>query len=228
MRKSVWTALGLLGLAAASAAQPFYVRGEFNGWGLANPMTDLGGGHYFAEVTGLTPGGNYQFKAANESWSIEAPTAGGNLRAIASAAGTLRVHFYDIPTPGDGWFPDTRRAGYEDLVGHGWEIMGSFNGWSSPALTLTNLGGGNYTGTMMVTAGNHEFKFRKPGDWNVTIGPRFADNTGNISLALGADAPVRFDIDMVGGRYNIMVVPEPATLGALALGALALARRRRR
>lgn len=227
MNKGLWTAfLAIAATGSALAQAQFYARGEFNGWGLDNPMDDLGGGHYYELVTGLTPGQAYSFKAANSDWSIEAPP-GVNIKGVANANGEIGVHFYDNTAPGDGWLPDARRVGYDDSGMHGWDIMGSFNGWANPILDLTDLGNGHYGGKVQIAAGDYEFKFRKTGDWNVSVGSAFADNGSNATLSLANDAEVQFDLDLPNGRYRTQIVPEPATMAALGLGLLALARRRR-
>lgn len=228
MNKGLWTAFFAVAAAGSALAQAqFYVRGEFNGWGLNDPMNDLGGGHYYKLITGLNAGQAYSFKSANSDWSIEAPAA-VNVRAVANANGELGVHFYDITAPGDGWLPEARRTGYDDPGSHGWDIMGSFNGWANPILDLTDMGNGRYTGKVQIGAGDYEFKFRKTGDWNVSVGSGFADNGANASLSLANDAEVIFDLDLPNGRYRTQIVPEPATIAALGLGLAAVIRRRRK
>lgn len=229
MNKGLWTAFFAVATVGSALAQAqFYVRGEFNGWDLSAPMDDLGGGHYYKLITGLTAGNAYNFKSANADWSIEAPTLGGNIKAVADGSGQIGVHFYDNLAPGDGWMPDGRRTGYDDLVGHGWDIMGSFNGWANPILDLTSMGNGHYSGKAMIAAGSYVFKFRKAGDWSVSAGNGMADNGGDIALDLANDSEVQFDLDLTGGRFRTQIVPEPATMAALGLGILALARKRRR
>ncbi len=58
-------------LAMPAAAQPWYARGEFNSYGLDNPLTNQGGGHWTADITGLFEDTPYNWKIAEEDWSPE-------------------------------------------------------------------------------------------------------------------------------------------------------------
>ena len=55
--------------APARAADPMYLRGGFNGWGLDHPLVERGGGVFEATVT-LSPG-NHPFKVGSKDWSAE-------------------------------------------------------------------------------------------------------------------------------------------------------------
>jgi hypothetical protein len=223
--------LALAGVCSAAFAQHmFYVRGEFNSWGLDNPMTHVSGDHYQALVTGLTPGGKYWFKAANADWSIEAPAAPAgqgpfNVRGVADASGNLLVNFFNNPAPGDGWLPNQRRIGYLG-ENHGWELAGDFNGWNPQA--MTSLGGGLYQLDLNLAQGSYDFKFRRTGDWEINIGQFFATDGPNANVDVTWNLPTRFLLDMPGGRYQAQAVPEPASMLALGLGVAAFARRRRK
>lgn len=227
MKKGLWTAVFLaVGVTGAMAQFQYYLRGEFNGWGLDNPMTDMGGGHYQATRSGLTPGSLYNFKVANEDWSQNAP--GSDCRTAADAAGNLTVHMYNNFPFADGWNPDGWwRIGYDDPMQFAWEIMGSFNGWSAPVLSLADMGSGRHAGLLNPGAGTYQWKFRKAGDWGVSIGDNFGNSAGDNEVTVAAGEQVYFELDLPNGRWRTTIVPEPGTLGVLALGAVALLRRKR-
>ena len=199
--KSILMMLVVCGLALPAAAQPFYVRGDMNGWTTDNIMTDMGGGRWQATLTGLTPGQAYEYKVTTEDWGQSWPGSNGKL--MADAAGETTVHLYMTPAA-DGWNPVSTRVGYEDSGLHGWDIMGAFNGWSGPFVTLTDLGSGLYAGTATVpTAGSYEFKFRKDGDWLISIGNDFGNAAANNQITTVTDGEqVLFELDLPNGRWR--------------------------
>jgi len=213
--------------ATATIAQPYYARGEFNGWGLDNVLTDLGGGLWHGMVGGLSPAQEFEYKIAVEDWSRSWP--GSNGRVAADSSGEIHFNFFDTASWSDGWSPNDReRVGYEDPGQHGWDIMGSFNGWSSPIVLLSDMGGGLYSGQAVIAAaGAYEFKFRKDGDWSITIGDDFGNAAANIPVTtINANDIVLFDLDLPNGRWRVNVVPAPGALVLLSLAGL-FARRRR-
>lgn len=220
--------LAAMALAGASFAQPYFVRGDFNGWGTSHQMNHVDGNHYQLTLTDLTPGAQVM-KIAGAEWGSgsEAPGPGGNLTVFVDADGSFTLDFWDESSWADGWLPNGPRVGYTGAEDHGWEIMGSFNGWSSPFAMTSN---GSYLKALLdVDPGTYEFKFRKTDDWGVSIGFDFRSNDGNISFTQpdGMDQ-LLVSLDVANGRYNVEAVPEPGTMVALAAGIAALASRRRR
>ena len=215
-------------MSTAAVAQPYYVRGDFNGWaGIANPLNLVSGDHYSTVVTGLTPGTRYEFKGTNDDWSFNGPN--GNVQARADASGEIEVHFYAGPANdgfhGDGWLPENQpRTGFTDANLTGWEIMGDWDGWAAPQATFADVGGGIWEATWASTGGIHDFKARRTGDWDVSIGGDFGGGGANISYDAGVGGNLTMRIDTAGGRYQI--VPAPASLALLGLGGLATRRRR--
>lgn len=214
--------MGLLALAAllaAPAAADFYIAGDFNGWNAAGQlMTEGPAGTWSALVTGAP--GRHEWKVTIGDWSTAWP--GNNARADFGA-GDITLYFYPTPAA-DGWYPVANRVGYQDLGLHGWDVMGSFNGWSSPVTTLTPMGGGLYEGDYLVAAaGTYYFKFRKENDWDISIGSDFSNFGYDIELVVAADnTPIRFSLDLPNGRWRTEVVPEPASLlGLMLLGLFA-------
>lgn len=218
---------GLLtaGLLAGSTlgAQTYYVRGSFNNWDTSTPMTDSGGGVYSATFSG-TPGSRFDFKVATADWGSNWP--GENCRTLFDAAGQATVYFRS-GSIADGWNPTANRVGYADPLGFGWEVMGSFNGWSTP-ITMNALGGGLYSASCFPTGtGTFEFKFREAGSWDIAIGDDFSNWNHNCTVNVpGVNSAIEFKLDLPNGRWTTMVVPEPTTLSLLAGGALLLFLRR--
>lgn len=217
--------IGLIAGIAASGNAQWFMRGEFNAWG-TDSMTDLGGGHWQGTINSLTPGQGYEYKVALADWSDSSFASNG--RFIAGSSGSVTIDFWEN-APADGWSPmGAKRTGYSNGDAHGWDIMGSFNGWSSPFTALTSLGSGMYSATAFVSTGDYEFKFRKDGDWGVSVGSDFGNSAGNIALNVPADGMYKFDLDVTNGRYRATAVPEPASMAVLGLGAIALLKRRRK
>jgi len=209
----------------ALAVAPYYAKGDFNAWGTTDIMTDMGGGHWQGTVAALTPGSQYEYKLADENWTESWPGSNGKIEADGS--GTATFHLWLTP-PADGWEPSGPRVGYEDM-GWGWDIMGDFNGFSSPVAVLSDLGGGLYSANYVVaTAATHEFKFRKADDWSISIGDDFGNSAGNAQFTTTvANQPVQFRLDLPNGRWTV-VVPEPSTVLLGLSGLIVMAVRRRK
>lgn len=226
MRKTCVASVLAVAALTVSASATIQVVGDFNGWdnnaGVA--LNDLGGGVWGATI-GSTGAGINQFKLNIGDWSQYWPST-GNVK-VASNGNPIDVFFYDNPTPNDGWSPNAQRVGYTDQGGTGFEIIGDFNGWSSPIGTLTPMGNGIYEGTFNIAAGGHEFKFRSTKyGWDMSNGWNLADWDNNAYVTAGAN-PVKFTLDVTGGRWKTEDVPAPSALALLGMGALAAARRRR-
>lgn len=223
MNRKFILSLGLASLLVAGANAQWFLRGQFNSWGTSHPMTHMGGGKFQATMTG-TPGSTSFFKVGLADWSDSAP--GGDSRVRFDATGSAVVTFWDAPIA-DGWEPSTsRRVSYTGA--YDWDLMGSVNGWASPFGTLTNLGGGLHSTTISINSGSYEFKFRKAGDWDVSVGKDFGTFADNIQLNVPSTGLYKFTMDQFGGRYKVEAVPEPATMAALGLGVAAMLRRRKK
>jgi hypothetical protein len=214
--------LAILALVAAPALADYYVAGDFNGSSATGQiMTEGPAGEFSADVTGAV--GRHEFKVTIGDWAQNWP--GDNARADFGDTGNLTIKYYPTPAA-DGWNPPANRVGYVDNGLHGWDIMGSFNGWSTPVVDLTPLGNGRYDGDYTVpVAGDYFFKFRIAGDWDITVGSDFSNYGHDIPVSTAADnTTLRFHLDLNGGRWMTEVVPEPASLLVALLG-LALRRR---
>jgi hypothetical protein len=224
MFKAALTALALV-TGSSLIAQPFYLRGSFNSWDTSTPMTDHGGGLYSATISGA-PGDRFNFKVANNDWSLQFP--GSDARSLYDAGGFATI-YYRAGAAGDGWGPAADRVGYADPGQFGWEVIGSFNGWSTPILSLANQGGGLYSGQYLVAdAGSYNFKFREAGSWDISIGNDFGNSASDIGITTAAaNELVEFQLDLPNGRWSVAVVPEPTVLGLVAGSAFLFLLRRR-
>ena len=210
MRNTLLVAFVTASLAAAATAQPWYARGEFNGWGLGDPLTQVDPVLWRGTVSGIDPFTLYEYKIANDDFSIAEP--GSNGRIQPDANGDVTFLFYDQETWTDGWKPsDKRRVGYMDPHQYGWEIMGAFNGWSAPVLTLTDQGNGLWTGDLTVAdPGRYEWKFRwtDPAGldpWAISIGDDFGNSAGNnVMFTTNPNQVVTLELDLPGGRWRIL------------------------
>jgi hypothetical protein len=211
MKRYLAALFAVVVLAGTAVAQPYNLRGAFNGWG-ETPMVDNLDGTYSLTVGGLTPGSDQEFKVAQNDWASSWP--GSNAKTVANALGQMTVHFRPGAV-GDGWNPAADRVGWEDPGAFTWEILGGFNGWSSEAAgQMTSLGGGLYSVDYTIaSAGSYAFKFRKTGDWAYSIGGDFGNSAGDASVTTSQNNQVmRFVLDFPNGRWQTVAIPEPTTI----------------
>jgi hypothetical protein len=212
-------------LATPAMAQPWYARGDFNGWGTTNELV-WDGSRYAGNVSLPGPAGSYfEFKVANADWSMNYPP--DNVKMSYPALSSMNFYFYPgAATDSSEWFPRENRVGF-DVAGNGWKVIGGMDGWSS-ATPMTDLGNGLYQLDLTIaTAGHYEFKFRGTDDWEVSIGAHFGRFAPNASFdTLTNNAVERFELDLPNGRARAYTIPEPATLSLLLIGGLAMLRRR--
>lgn len=235
MRKVVGLlAVGMLATTALAGPGDYNARGGFNGWG-ETLMNDDGDGSFSVTIGGLNPGERHNFKIAEDldppnDWNNNWP--GSDARTAVSAAGEITLHFF----PGaiaDGWNPGGDRVGYTDPQQFGWEITGAFNGWTdgvdTAARQMSDMGGGLYSVDYTIAApGSYDFKFRESNSWDVSTGGDFGNLAGNANVTtVNPNEIIRFELDLPNGRWRTSVVPEPATLALLMLGAAVVVRRYR-
>lgn len=231
--------VGLLAVSAAAQAgtvSPFYATGGWNGFTFPSGavMTQIDSVKWSKTYT-IAPGaatdttvpGNTEYfgKGSRPGFTDDAPSFGQAAKFVTPSSGSITFNLFDQTSWSDGWLPsDRRRFGYAGTT-YDWDLMGSWNGFSSPT-DLTSLGNGVYEGQITLTAGNYSYKFRRDNDWGYNIGDNgFGHDAGNVNFTAGVDAVYTFRLDLPNGRFQ--VVPAPGAAALLGLGGLVAARRRR-
>lgn len=204
-------------LAAPAMAQPWYARGEFNGWSQDNIMTQdpMNPIHWTTTVGGLFANSGFQYKIAccgTDGWAFGAPGGNGKVtsnsdNSAGDGTGSITFHMWDQTTWNDGWYPNAeRRVGYNDPLQYTWEVMGSFDGWST-GIPMVAQGNGVYSVDAPFNTGVYDFKFRKAGDWDINMGNNFANGSNNNQLSVASNGDTyRFELDLPNGRWRVSPV----------------------
>ena len=178
-------------------------------------MDDLGGGLWGYTITGLGAGTYQQFKITPGDWSVTAPAA--NSWYSADANGEVTITF-NTNTVSDGWLPEQFRVGVSTEPG-AWSLVGDYNGWNNadPTQEMAPLGGGIYAITQTFAAGNYLLKPTQTGKWDaIGLDGRSID-AWNYYLELASEAEVTVYVDAFAGTMKVDGVPEPASMGMIAL-----------
>jgi hypothetical protein len=202
-----------------------YVAGDFNGWvSNGNLMTDNLDGTFTVALTGISAG-LHEFKITDGTWDWNYP--GDNSWLYADATGAVTVSF-NTNFVSDGWKAEQNRIGLSVDPGT-WTIAGSFQGWdnANPATAMIAQGGGIYMYSQLLLAGEHWFKPVVTGTWYSIAENDRSKNTWNMYVNLASASVVNVYVDALTGVVKMEVIPEPATMMLLGLGALAMLRRKK-
>jgi hypothetical protein len=202
-----------------------YITGDNFSWDPASTlMNDLGGGLFDYTITGLAAGQYQQFKVTDGTWDVTAPSA--NSWYSADASGEVAITF-NTNVVSDGWLPEQFRVGVSTEPGS-WSLVGDFNGWNNndPAQAMTDLTGGIYAITQIMPAGNWNLKPVVTGSWDGIGTDSRSIDAWNYNLVLASPTEVTVSVDAFAGTMKVDVVPEPATMALLGLGALLIRRKK--
>lgn len=209
---------------AGTIATP-HVAGSMQGWDAgANPMVETASGSDIWTAT-FTVGANerHEFKITDGTWDNSYP--GPNSWFYADADGNITIT-YDGNTYADGWMPSVDRIGLSADTGS-WTVAGDFQGWDNTAGNMTPMGGGKYSFSQALTAGEYYFKAVVTGSWDSIGEYDRSINTGNLYANLASDGILNVYVDNSAGTVMFEVVPEPATMALLGLGSLVAIRRKK-
>jgi hypothetical protein len=214
------------GTALALSPAALYARGDWNDWGLADPMVDdgtggdalAGDGIYTAQVTIATPG-RCEFKVANADWSDSCLPAcatspqSGNSWLYTAVPGEVVTLTFDTQAHGDGWLPDTCAIGVSTEPGD-WTAVGDWQGWdnASTATAMASLGNGLYTLTVAIDLpGSHEVKAVKSGTWDAIGADGRSVNAQTVRFETRqAGQNATFAVNALSGRIQVAVKTVPA------------------
>ncbi len=223
MRAIILTAL--FATFAAPVWGAYYVAGDFNGWNAAgNIMTDMGGGVWQVDLSNV--GGRHEFKVTIGDWSQSWPGS-GNSWFFGDGAGnvTLTFNANDIQ---DGWRGNWGRMGTSTDPGT-WTAVGDWQGWNNAGNAMVAQGGGIYRYEQVLAPGWYQWKAVVTGSWDA-IGDDFRSVNANTTwFEVTAANPIAvFEVNALAGIERVYTIPEPATLGLVAVGVLGMVRRRGR
>ena len=216
------TTLSSFALYPPSAQPLWFVRGDWNGWGTADPMYDDGthgdaapGDAVFTAQVTISTAGRHEFKVAVEDWSTNYPPS-GNSWLDTALDGQVVLVTLDTNSHPDGWLPEANIIGVECEPGT-WTAVGDWQGWdnSSPATSMAALGGGLYQLTTQLAApGTYQFKAVKTGSWDaIGADGRSANAYTTTFTTTTAGQTVTFRVSALVGRIQAEVLAAPPEPG---------------
>lgn len=176
-----------------------YLRGSMNGWSTDNPLEYVYDGEYSALVELVA--GSYEFKFADADWGGQGVNYGGfsavvaqgslpivtgadNLSVTIAEDGQYLISFaVDKADPSIATVSITSQVEEAPYGDTAVLLRGDMNGWDE-SLPFSYIGGGIYSQTLNLAAGDHGFKLAS-ADWStVNLGGGLALVAGGESVTL--------------------------------------------
>jgi hypothetical protein len=224
----------------------FYARGDYYAgmydlWSFdaGNELFDDGlhgdgagnDGVYGAWVTSDQPPGRHEFKIANADYTLNWPHDPANptvnARLWTTVAGEV-VHFrLDTNVVGDGWQPAQYAVATDHFAPPGtvFEVMGSdpeTGNWFGTPLAAVQQGALWRAVTRIAAVGDHEFKFRAAGLWDLCDFGRDYNLLTGLNFSFTTSQPgteIAFELDTATGRGRAvqagLIAVQSTTWGAL-------------
>ena len=212
-------------------AQPWYVRGEFNGWaGTAEQLVDDGtngdltaGDGIYSRLVTIATAGRSEFKVTLDDWSTNYPAS--NSWIVTTTSNQVVFFTFDSNIHGDGWLPDVNIVNADDQAPPTSDVVavGDHNGWNNAGTEVMHddgldgdwlAGDGIYAWhAVIATPGSYSWKATLTGTWDAWGSDNRAINSANAGYSTSsANEDVYFYFDSNTGRVNTTSSPLPVEL----------------
>ncbi len=210
-------------------AQPWYARGDFNGWGgTAEELVDDGtngdvtpGDGIYSRLVTIATTGRYEYKITVDDWSTNYPASNAWFFTTIDNQEVLLT--YDSNSYGDGWLPDVNIVNADDQPTADFVAVGDHNGWNNAGSEVLHddgldgdwlAGDGIYAYHAVIsTAGNYNWKAVISGSWDAWGADNRAINADNITYTTSSsNEDVFFYLDINTGRVFTSSDPLPVEL----------------
>lgn len=212
-------------------AQPWYVRGDFNGWsGTAEQLVDDGtngdvtaGDGIFSRLITIATAGRYEFKVTVDDWSVSYPAS--NSWIYTTTNNQVVFFTFDSNAHVDLWLPDVNIVNADDQLPPTADVVavGDHNGWNNAGSEVMHddgldgdwlAGDGIYVWhTVIAAAGSYAWKATLSGTWDAWGSDNRAINSANVSYTTNsANEDVYFYFDSNTGRVITASQPLPVEL----------------